>query len=76
MGILTKAKFWALVIAVLVFAIRYYVPTFPFPDADLGNWISAAIYAFLALFGFVVDQEVTLRRQANQLKMLNAGKKF
>lgn len=72
MAIFSKGKFWALIIALVVFAVRFYVPTFPFPDADLTAWLNTAIVAILALFGIVVDQSLALakyRRDIDDVKI-------
>jgi hypothetical protein len=70
MSILSKGKFWSLLIAVVIFIIRYFMPSFPVDDANLANILTGGIAGILFLFGIVIDQEVALRKQAKMLMKL------
>ncbi len=70
MSIFSKGKFWSIVIALLVFVVRYFMPSFPVEDANLSNILMTGITGILFLFGIVIDQEVALRKYAKMLAKL------
>jgi predicted phage tail protein len=72
MGLFTKGSFWAAVVAVLVIAVRYYMPGIPVEDSVLATLIMAGIAAVLLAFGIKVD---ALAAQKKELQAKLDGKK-
>jgi len=81
MGLFTKGTFWGAVVAVLVIAIRFYMPGIPVEDSVIATLIMSGIVAVLLAFGIKVDmlaasnkkaiKELELKHQA-EVKTLQA----
>ena len=75
MGLFTSGKFWAAVVAVLVIAVRFYLPGIPVEDSILATLLMSGIVGALLAFGIKVDA-LTAQKKELQAKLEAQNKAY